>query len=722
MFFLLRSFTTGLLLVSINALVVADVAFTPVQSKTAIEIVDKLTTKHYRQQPMNDELSKSLLEHYVNLLDPAKSYFLQSDISEFQQWETSLDDMLKDGDLDPGFKIYNRYYQRALDRLQGNIDLLKSDFEFDLTKDEYLPFDVDDNHWPATVKDADDYWRKRIKEGYLRLKLNDKEPEDARELMVKRYENLKKQLAQRDNEDIFQVYMNALTSLYDPHTSYFSPRSMKNFQIAMSLSLTGIGAVLQLEDEHTKIVRVVPGGPADKQGILHAGDKIVAVAQDKEELVDVIGWRLDDVVELIRGEKDSLVRLEIIPSKGESAGSSREISIVRDKIQLEEQAAKAEVIEVNNEAGSYRVGVIEIPTFYLDVEAYHNRDPNFKSTTKDVMRLLNELREEKVDGIILDLRNNGGGFLQEATTLTDLFIDPGPVVQVRHSDQFVSRNYRSRANAYYKGPLMVLINRLSASASEIFAGAIQDYGRGLVVGGQSFGKGTVQVQLPVQEGQIKLTESKFYRVSGTSTQHQGVVPDISLPTLYDIDKVGESSEENALPWDKIPAVPHRRYNLSKAPLETLNSRHQQRLVKDPDLVYLSNELALIKERRDIKELSLNEEKRRAETKEYDNALLSLENTRRVAKDLSAYASVEDWRAEKVTVDDENHEGGQDENKAGESIVDGSSSEKALVDTLDNPVEDKRVLSEKDPILYEVGNILADYMSLTYAPLRQAKNP
>lgn len=714
MFFLLRSFITGLLLISINALVVADVAFTPVQSKTAIEIVDKLTTKHYRQQPMDDELSKSLLEHYVDLLDPAKSYFLQSDISEFKQWETSLDDMLKDGDLDPGFKIYNRYYQRALDRLQGNIDLLKSDFEFDLSKDEYLPFDVDDNHWPSTVKDADDYWRKRIKEGYLRLKLNDKEPEDARDLMVKRYENLKKQLAQRDNEDIFQVYMNALTSLYDPHTSYFSPRSMKNFQIAMSLSLTGIGAVLQLEDEHTKIVRVVPGGPADKQGILHAGDKIVAVAQDKEELVDVIGWRLDDVVELIRGEKDSLVRLEIIPSKGESAGSSREISIVRDKIQLEEQAAKAEVIEVNNEAGSYRVGVIEIPTFYLDVEAYHNRDPNFKSTTKDVMRLLNELREEKVDGIILDLRNNGGGFLQEATTLTDLFIDPGPIVQVRHSDQFVSRNYRSRANAYYKGPLMVLINRLSASASEIFAGAIQDYGRGLVVGGQSFGKGTVQVQLPVQEGQIKLTESKFYRVSGTSTQHQGVVPDIALPSLYDIDKVGESSEENALPWDKIPAVPHRRYNLSKAPLETLNTRHQQRLVKDPDLVYLSSELALIKERRDIKELSLNEEKRRAETKEYDNALLSLENKRRVAKDLSAYASVEDWRAEKITAGDENLAGDKTD-------VEGSA-EEALDDTLEDPLEDKRVLSEKDPILYEGGNILADYMSLTYAPLRQAKNP
>jgi len=699
MLFLYRFFIPALLLISMNSIVVADIEFTENQSKTAIEIVDKLTTKHYRQQPIDDELSKNLLDQYIDLLDPSKSYLLKSDIEEFQQWGTSLDDMLKKGELSPGYKIYNRYYQRAIERLDSNISLLKSDFEFDLSKDEYLPFNVESHEWPATAEDADDYWRKRIKEAYLRLKLNDKEPEAARELLIKRYTNLKKQLAQRDGEDIFQVYMNALASLYDPHTSYFSPRSMENFQIAMSLSLTGIGAVLQLEDEHTKIVRVVPGGPADKHGILKAGDKIISVAQDKEEMVDVIGWRLDDVVDLIRGEKDSVVRLGIIPSKGESAGISREISIVRDKIQLEEQAAKAEVIEVNNESGNYKLGVIAVPTFYLDVEAYYNRDPNFKSTTKDVMRLLEELRAEKVDGIILDLRNNGGGFLQEATTLTDLFIDPGPIVQVRHSDQFVSRNYRSRVNAYYKGPLMVLINRLSASASEIFAGAIQDYGRGLVVGGQSFGKGTVQVQLPVQEGQIKLTESKFYRVSGTSTQHQGVVPDISLPSIYDVEKVGESSEENALPWDKIPAVPHRKYNLNKAPLDTLNARHQQRLQQDPDLVYLNDELALIKQRREIKELSLNEETRRAETKEYDNTLLSLENKRRVAKELPAYASVEEWR--KQTTPDEN--------------LDDEES--------DQPEEDTRVLSEKDPILYEVGNILADYMSLTYLPLRrQAQRP
>lgn len=699
MLFLRKTFIPALLLISTNSIVVADIEFTENQSKTAIEIIDKLTTKHYRQQPLDDQLSKSLLNQYIDQLDPAKSYLLKIDITEFQQWDSSLDDMLKKGELSPGYKIYNRYYQRAIDRLDSNIKLLKSDFEFDLSKDEYLPYDVEANQWPATVEDADDYWRKRIKEAYLRLKLNDKEPVAARELLIKRYTNLKKQLAQRDGEDIFQVYMNALASLYDPHTSYFSPRSMENFQIAMSLSLTGIGAVLQLEDEHTKIVRVVPGGPADKHGILKAGDKIVAVAQDKEEMVDVIGWRLDDVVELIRGEKDSVVRLEIIPSKGESAGISREIAIVRDKIQLEEQAAKAEVIEVNNESGNYKLGVIAVPTFYLDVEAYYNRDPNFKSTTKDVMKLLEELRAEKVDGIILDLRNNGGGFLQEATTLTDLFIDPGPIVQVRHADQFVSRNYRSRANAYYKGPLMVLINRLSASASEIFAGAIQDYGRGLVVGGQSFGKGTVQVQLPVQEGQIKLTESKFYRVSGTSTQHQGVVPDIALPSIYDVDKVGESSEENALPWDKIPAVPHRKYNLTKAPLDTLTARHQQRLQKDPDLVYLNDELALFKQRREIKELSLNEETRRKETKEYDNKLLSLENKRRIAKELPAYASVEEWRRQTTPDEDLDREG------------------------LDQSGEDMRVLSEKDPILYEVGNILADFMSLSYLPLRrQAQRP
>ncbi|MFT7301140.1 MAG: carboxyl-terminal processing protease [Porticoccus sp.] len=369
--------------------------------------------------------------------------------------------------------------------------------------------------------------------------------------------------------------------------------------------------------------------------------------------------------------------------------------MVRDKIQLEEQSAKAEIIDVKTKEGSYRIGVIEIPAFYLDVDAYHNRDPNFKSTTKDVLRLLGELEQENVNGIILDLRNNGGGFLQEATTLTDLFIDPGPIVQVQDSGQVISRNYRSRAEAYYRGPLVVLINRLSASASEIFAGAIQDYGRGLVVGGQSFGKGTVQVQLPVREGQLKLTESKFYRVSGNSTQHLGVVPDVTLPSYYNIDKVGESSEDNALPWDSIPAAPHRRYNLTLVSMQTLQERHEYRLQQDPDLVHLNDELVLMKERQKLKQLSLNEEKRRAEVKEYDDIWLTLENKRRVAKAQPPYATIEELRAV-----DETEEGSKEKSEEEKSTP----------------------LSERDPLLYETGNIISDYIDLTKPPMLRAKQP
>ncbi|TNE92481.1 carboxy terminal-processing peptidase [Porticoccus sp.] len=662
---------------SIFALLVsAEVQFDTEQPETAVEIVDELINKHYRKQDLNDELSKQFLYKYIDNLDPAKSYLLQTDINEFQRWETELDDMLKRGDLTAGFVIFNRYIKRATERLQANIDLLESDYQFDLNQDEQLSIDLDELPWPKTMAEADELWRKRLKEAYLRLILSDKESQAARDLLIKRYSNLSKQLSQRDNEDTFQVFMNSLAALYDPHTTYMSPRSMENFRIAMSLSLTGIGAVLQFEDENTKVVRVVPGGPADKQGILQAGDVIVGVGQDQEEITDVIGWRLDDVVDLIRGPKDSTVRLEIIPATGESAGTNREIAIIRDKIQLEEQAANSEIIEVNTDVGNYKLGVITVPTFYLDIEAYYNRDPNFKSSTRDVMRLLGELDEQKVDGIILDLRNNGGGFLQEATTLTDLFIDPGPVVQVRYSNQMISRNHRSHADAYYRGPLVVLINRLSASASEIFAGAIQDYQRGLVIGGQSFGKGTVQVQLPVRQGQLKLTESKFYRVSGNSTQHLGVVPDIELPSYFDTEKVGESADENALPWDQINAVPHRRYNFTDIPLEALKERHVYRQSKDPDLVYLNQELSLLRERRKENSISLNESVRRDEMAKYDTTLLTIENQRRQSKGLEPYATIEEWRESRSPEDD-----------------------------------DTRDLSERDPLLYETGNILADYLSL-----------
>ncbi|PHS76406.1 MAG: tail-specific protease [Porticoccus sp.] len=683
--------TFCLLLLTLTSIALAKVSYSPEQPKTAIEIVNELSSKHYSKQVLDDGLSNRFLSQYVNNLDPAKSYLLQSDIDEFGRWGTELDNMLKKGDLSAGFYIFNRYQERAQSRLQANIDLLESGFEFDLTKDDSLNMDLEQTQWPASVQDADAFWKKRIKESYLRLILSDKEPDAARALLVKRYTNLKKQLSQRDSEDIFQIFMNSLAELYDPHTSYMSPRSMENFRIAMSLSLTGIGAVLQREDEHTKVVRIIPGGPADKQGILKAGDKIISVGQDEDETVDVIGWRLDDVVDMIRGAKDTVVKLEIMPAVGEAAGSTREIAIVRDKIQLEEQAAKSEIIEVKNDSGNYRFGVITIPTFYLDVEAFYNRDPEFKSTTKDVQRLLGEMAEQNIDGVILDLRNNGGGFLQEATTLTDLFIDPGPIVQVRDANEVVSRNHRSRYNAYYRGPLMVMTNRLSASASEIFAGAIQDYERGFVVGEQTFGKGTVQIQLPVREGQLKLTESKFYRVSGESTQNLGVVPDIELPAFYDAETVGESSEKNALPWDKINAVPHRRYNLTDLPVDRLIERHKSRLNQDPDLRYLSDELALMKERRAQQSISLNEEQRREEAKNYDLTRLAIENKRRSAKGLSPYETVEEWQAE--------------------NSVDA-----------DPDGEITKPLPERDPLLYETGNIFADVLIMSDARSMLVQQP
>ena len=683
--------TFCLLLLTLTSIALAKVSYSPEQPKTAIEIVNELASKHYSKQALDDGLSNRFLSQYVNNLDPAKSYLLQSDIDEFGRWGNELDNMLKKGDLSAGFYIFNRYQERAQSRLQANIDLLESGFEFDLTEDDSLNMDLEQAQWPASAQAADVFWKKRIKESYLRLILSDKEPDAARSLLVKRYTNLLNQLSQRDSEDIFQIFMNSLAELYDPHTSYMSPRSMENFRIAMSLSLTGIGAVLQREDENTKVVRIIPGGPADKQGILKAGDKIISVGQGEEEGVDVIGWRLDDVVDMIRGAKDTIVKLEIMPAVGEAAGSTREIAIVRDKIQLEEQAAKSEIIEVKNDSGNYRFGVITIPTFYLDVEAFYNRDPEFKSTTKDVQRLLGEMADQNIDGVILDLRNNGGGFLQEATTLTDLFIDPGPIVQVRDANEVVSRNHRSRYNAYYRGPLMVMTNRLSASASEIFAGAIQDYERGFVVGEQTFGKGTVQIQLPVREGQLKLTESKFYRVSGESTQNLGVVPDIELPAFYDAEIVGESSEKNALPWDKINAVPHRRYNLTDLPVDRLVERHKSRLSQDPDLRYLSDELTLMKERRAQQWISLNEEQRRQEAKEYDLTRLAIENKRRSAKGLSPYDTVEAWQAE--------------------NSVDA------------DPDAEKTIpLPERDPLLYETGNIFADVLLMSDARSMLVQQP
>ncbi len=614
--------------------------FTKEHSQTAMEIIETLSSKHYKKQLVDDNFSSRLLDSYFEALDPVKVYFLKSDVAQFEASRYSFDEALEDGDLAQGFAIFNLFRERISGRLESNITLLEGDFSFDFSLEETINHDRDSRSWMTNEAEADDYWRKRMKDSLLRLVLSGKEPNAARELLRKRYANQLKQLARQDADDAVQGFINVLAGIYDPHTSYLAPRTLENFNISMSLSLEGIGAVLQMEDEFTKIVRIVPGGPADKQGTLAAEDKIIGVAQDDADMVDVIGWRLDDVVDLIRGKKDSRVRLEVIPGTSEGGDKTTVVAIIRDKVKLEEQAAKSEVIKLQQGDENFRAGVITVPAFYMDFEAYRQRDPNFKSTSRDVMKLIIDLKKEGVDGIILDLRNNGGGSLYEATSLTDLFIHPGPVVQIRHADQHVSREQRARQRPFYDGPLIVLINRLSASASEIFAGAIQDYGRGLVAGTTSFGKGTVQVLAPLKQGRLKLTESKFYRVSGQSTQHRGVVPDIAFPSYFDLEEVGESSQDNALPWDSIREVRHRMYEDFDPLLSVLKTQHQLRVETDPDWQFMLDEIAIISEQRELQTFTLNKASREQLKEQREEKWLAIENTRRQKRNEPVFESTD----------------------------------------------------------------------------------
>ncbi len=665
------------------------------------EILDRLATRHYRGQEINDDLSKRYLAEYIEMLDPLKSYFLQSDIDNFNQWSTKLDDLARRGDVEPGFIMFNRLRDIALAQLKENIALLESDYEFDLTQDETIVIDGDERTWMLTAEERSDYWRKRLKDAMIRLLLNDKEPTKARELLIKRFNTQMTQMAQRDSQDVFQLYVNALAALYDPHTSYFSPRTTDNFQINMSLSLEGIGAELTTEDEYTKISRIIPGGPADLQGILKARDKIISVGQSANDMVDVIGWRLDDVVQLIRGDKDSTVWLEVLSGGSDSTDSSKIVTIVRDKVKLEDKSVQSKIINVQQDGVDLTLGVIEIPAFYMDFEAYRQRDPNYKSTTRDVYKLLMEMRKEKVDGIVLDLRNNGGGSLHEATMLTDLFINPGPVVQIRNAYQQVSRDQRATMPAAYNGPLVVLINRLSASASEIFAGALQDYGRAIIVGSQSFGKGTVQDVTGLSSGQLKLTISKFYRVSGDSTQHRGVLPDIELPSLFDKEEVGESEQENALPWDSIHSVPFKPSGDVKPFISTLTARHLARTAVDPDYVHMVRQLALSESWDADKALSLNIEKRRLRSADWDNQLFLLENDRRKQKKMDAYADVKAWKS-----------ANKDSEIDTDSEVDQAIAAAEAAEL--KKAEDDKNIAETDPMLQETGYILADQIRLMNA--------
>ncbi len=612
--------------------------FSKADARITLDIIEQLQNQHYRRLELDDQFSINLMDSYIESLDPLRIYFTQADIKEFHKYRTELDDMIIDGDLSLIATIYNRYYASSTRLLRYSVDNLETmleDFDFENTKDA-ISLDRESAEPPADENEVMALWYKRVQNDVLNLRLADETDEEILKTLGKRYQTRLERMEKRKVEDVYDIFINNLSRQYDPHTSWMSPRTMENFKINMSLSLEGIGAVLQKDGEHTKVVRLVTGGPAFKQGELKAGDKITGVAQGDEDIEDVVGWRLDEVVQLIRGPKDSTVRLLIEGSDQEA----KVVSIVREKVKLEDQAAQKTIIEVKTDDGAKRIGVVDIPNFYMDFDAFRRGDRDYKSTTRDVIRLIGELEQEGIDGLVVDLRSNGGGSLREAATLTDLFIDRGPVVQIRNANDQISRRYRSQRPPLYTGPLLVLLNHLSASASEIFAGAIQDYQRGLVVGAQTYGKGTVQTLSELSSGQLKLTTAKFYRVSGDSTQHRGVVPDITYPSLYDFEKVGESALDYALPWDQIHSISHLKYNDIGPYLGKLTENHQSRMAESPDYNFLLQRIEIQNERSEIKTLSLNESVRREDTEQFNQTMLDLNNALREEKGLELFADFE----------------------------------------------------------------------------------
>ncbi len=612
---------------------------------------------HFSQVKLDDKLSAQMLDRYLDLLDGNRSYFLASDVAEFTAWRTQLDDAIRSGRIDPAFAMFQRYRERNRAALATALKAL--DTEPDFTVEEDYVFDRAKSPWPTTQAELDDLWRRRVKNDALSLELTGKTWAEARDLLRKRYERLQKRSEQVSADDVFEGFMNSLAHVYDPHSNYFSARSSEEYNIAMRLSYQGIGASLQTVDDYVTIMNIIPGGPAAKSGQLKANDRITAVAQGKTgEMVDVVGWRLDDVVQLIRGPANSTVRLSILPG-GASPGSKEVIQeYQRGTVTLEAQAAQKKPLRILEDDGkSTKVGIIDVPSFYQDYDARVAGKKDYRSTTRDVERLVKELRAEGMQALVLDLRGNGGGLLTEAAGLVGLFVPEGPVVQLRETGGRTEVLDDPEPGVLWDGPLTVLVDRSSASASEIFAGALQDYGRGLVLGQQTFGKGTVQNMFQLDRwalgpdagfGQLTVTIGKYYRISGESTQNRGVMPDITLPSAIDPTDMGESVMDYALPWDRIPAA--SAYQPPLSPLQpaavVLNRAHTARLASDPDLKALQGDLAAIAELRKEKSVSLNLAKRKAERDRLEADRLARENFRRAAhgepalKDNEALAAAE----------------------------------------------------------------------------------
>jgi len=632
-----------------------DLGPEPRHEKIGQLVSEFIQKSHYRHADVDDDLSSQVLDRYIYALDNNRMYLLASDVESFEPYRYQLDDMVRSEPLNPVFEIFDVYRTRVRDRL--NFALLQLETEPDFSIDETYVFDREDLPWLQTEAELDELWRKRVKNDAMNLRLAEKDWTETQEILHKRYSRFLKRMDQIKSDDVFETFMNAFAHTLDPHSSYLSPRNSEEYRIQMSLSYFGIGASLQIDDDYVMVINIIPGGPAAIDGKLQPKDRITGVAQGEQgDLIDVIGWRLDDVVQLIRGPADTVVRLQVMPAGALPGTPEKIISLTRNQVKLEEQAAKSETITVPRDGREWSIGVIKVPSFYRDYRALSNGDKDYTSTTKDVRRLIAELEDEGIDGLIIDLRNNGGGHLTEATALSGLFIDNGPVVQLRNSSGRISRldDPDPVPRVSYNGPLAVLVNRFSASASEIFAAALQDYARGVIIGQQTFGKGTVQnlysldqyVRRPDEAGlgQLTLTIGKYYRVTGESTQHRGVWPDIALPSSIDTELVGESVRETALPWDTIRTTKFQAGAPLDSTISSLTASYNSRSREDPDYQYLMAGIHDVEQMRAQTSVSLNIEDRRAEREDEISRRLDRENERRAALQLEPVATMEELEA------------------------------------------------------------------------------
>ena len=625
-------------------------ALAPTDDQRAIarKIGRILEETHYSRAAIDDAFSRQVFQRYLQFLDPEHSYFLASDVKEFSVYQNQFDDMIHTGDIDPGYLIFDRFKQRNRERMQYAISLLKSQPDWNTT----VSFDLDRDHaaWPATAAEMDQLWKKRVTNDALSLLLAGKTWPQAVALLSKRYKTVIQRVDQVKSEDVFEDLMNAYARTYDPHTSYFSPLNSEEYRIQMSLNYEGIGASLQLIDNYVTVMNVIQGGPAAVAGTLKANDRITGVGQGPGgPVTDVVGWRLDDVVQLIRGKAGTAVRLQVLPAGAEPGAKEKVVEFVRNKVTLKAQEAQSKLKTVTDHGRTYRIGIITVPSFYEDIAAENAGDPNYRSTTRDVLRLLEKLEAQHIDGLVLDLRENGGGYLPEATALTGLFIPHGPVVQLRDRSGHIEVLDDPEQGPAYAGPLAVLVNRFSASASEIFAGAIQDYHRGVIIGQNTFGKGTVQNLVPLDrwsdqpvDGQLTVTIGKFYRVTGESTQHRGVVPDVTLPSPIDPKEVGEADQPSSLPWDRITGLPFKTSTgMSAVPsIAQLQADETARTRNDANYQWLVADINSIEAMRQRHTVSLNLTERREERTRDDKLLLSLDNKRRAALGMPPLTSAE----------------------------------------------------------------------------------